>query len=34
MWEEVARLADADTGHPGAIEQVERVEVVYCQAWQ
>ena len=34
MWEEVARLADADTGHPGAIEQVERVDVVYCQAWQ
>jgi acetyl-CoA C-acetyltransferase len=34
MWEEVARLADADTGHPGAIERVERIDVVYCQAWQ
>ena len=34
MWEEVARLADADTGHPGAIERLERIDVVYCQAWQ
>ncbi|HEY1990574.1 MAG TPA: hypothetical protein VGG43_13980 [Acidimicrobiales bacterium] len=34
MWEEVARLADADTGHPGAIERLERLDVVYCQAWQ
>jgi acetyl-CoA C-acetyltransferase len=34
MWEEVARLADADTGHPGTVERVERVDVVYCQAWQ
>jgi len=34
MWEEVARLADADTGHPGAIERIERLDVVYCQGWQ
>jgi acetyl-CoA C-acetyltransferase len=34
MWEEVARLADADTGHPGTIERIERIDVVYCQAWQ
>ena len=34
MWEEVARLAAADTGRPGVIERIERVDVVYCQAWQ
>jgi acetyl-CoA C-acetyltransferase len=34
MWEEVARLADADTGRPGVIERIERIDVVYCQAWQ
>ncbi len=34
MWEEVARRADADTGHPGTIERLERIDVVYCQAWQ
>jgi acetyl-CoA C-acetyltransferase len=34
MWESVARLADADTGRPGAIQGVQRIDVVYCQAWQ
>jgi acetyl-CoA C-acetyltransferase len=34
MWEEVARLADADTGRPGMLERIERIDVVYCQAWQ
>jgi len=34
MWEEVARSAGADTGRPGAIEGIERLDVVYCQAWQ
>ncbi|MHB1711901.1 MAG: acetyl-CoA synthetase [Acidimicrobiales bacterium] len=34
MWEEVARLADADTGHAGAVERIQRLDVVYCQSWQ
>jgi acetyl-CoA C-acetyltransferase len=34
MWEEVARLASDDTGRSGAIDGIERLDVVYCQAWQ
>lgn len=34
MWEEVARRADADTGGSRASDRFERVDVVYCQAWQ
>jgi acetyl-CoA C-acetyltransferase len=34
MWEEMARLADEDSGGSGAAARLERVDVVYCQAWQ
>ncbi len=34
MWEEVARLAAADTGRPEVLARIERLDVVYCQAWQ
>ncbi|MGH9078764.1 MAG: acetyl-CoA synthetase [Acidimicrobiales bacterium] len=34
MWEEVARLADHDTGGAGAADRFERIDVVYGQAWQ
>ncbi len=34
MWEEVARLADGDTGGSPCSERYERLDVVYCQAWQ
>jgi acetyl-CoA C-acetyltransferase len=34
MWEEVARLAGDDTGRPGIIAGIERLDVVYSQAWQ
>jgi acetyl-CoA C-acetyltransferase len=34
MWEEVARLAAADAGRPDLVEQLGRIDVVYCQAWQ
>ena len=34
MWDEVVRLADADTGGSRAVARLERIDVVYCQAWQ
>ncbi len=34
MWDEVARLADDDTGGSPALGRLERIDVVYCQAWQ
>jgi acetyl-CoA C-acetyltransferase len=34
MWEEVARLADDDTGGSSAAGRLDRIDVVYCQAWQ
>ncbi len=34
MWDDVARDAAADAGAPGAIERLDRIDVVYCQSWQ
>ncbi len=34
MWEQVAREAAADAGAPGALRDLESVQVVYCQAWE
>jgi acetyl-CoA C-acetyltransferase len=34
MWEEVARAAAADTTRPGVLEQLESLQIVYCQTWQ
>ena len=34
MWEEVARAAAADAGRPGLLEQLQSIQVVYCQTWQ
>ena len=34
MWETVARAAAADTTRPRVLEQLESVQIVYCQTWQ
>jgi acetyl-CoA C-acetyltransferase len=34
MWEYVARAAAVDAGRPGAIADVEGIDIVYCQTWQ
>jgi acetyl-CoA C-acetyltransferase len=34
MWEEVARAAAADAGRPALLEQLESMQIVYCQTWQ
>lgn len=34
MWEEVARLAAADAGAPGALARLNGLDVVFCQSWQ
>ncbi len=34
MWEEVARLAAADAGAPGALAQLGTLDIVYCQSWE
>jgi acetyl-CoA C-acetyltransferase len=34
MWEEMARAAAADAGAPGAVSQLQSIDVVYSQAWQ
>ncbi len=34
MWEEVSRAAEADTTRPGLLEQLDSVQIVYCQTWQ
>jgi acetyl-CoA C-acetyltransferase len=34
MWETVARAAADDAGAPDALRQLNRIDVVYCQAWQ
>ena len=35
MWEEVARLAADDTGlGASALEQLDSLDIVYCQTWQ
>ena len=34
MWEEVCRAAAADSGRPGALDQLDSLQIVYCQSWQ
>ena len=34
MWEDVARTAAADTARPNVLEQLDSLQVVYCQTWQ
>jgi acetyl-CoA C-acetyltransferase len=34
MWEEVIRSAFGDAKATGAVDQLESIRVVYCQAWQ
>jgi acetyl-CoA C-acetyltransferase len=34
MWEEMARAAAADAGVPGAVEQLDGIDIVYSQSWQ
>jgi acetyl-CoA C-acetyltransferase len=34
MWQEVAQAAAVDAGSPAALERLDQIEVVYCQAWQ
>jgi acetyl-CoA C-acetyltransferase len=34
MWEEVARAASADTTRPASLEQLDSLQVVYCQTCQ
>jgi acetyl-CoA C-acetyltransferase len=34
MWETVARAAAADAGRPALVEQLESLQLVYCQTWQ
>jgi acetyl-CoA C-acetyltransferase len=33
MWEDVARMAAADTGSPGALRKVDAVHVAHCMSW-
>ena len=34
MWEEMARMAAADAGCPGALGDLDSLQVVYCQSWE
>ena len=34
MWEQMARVAAADAGTPGALLHLDSLDVVYCQSWQ
>jgi acetyl-CoA C-acetyltransferase len=34
MWEDVARSAGADATRPGLLEEVDSIQIVYCQTWQ
>ncbi len=34
MWREVAIDAASDAGAPGALSDLDSIQVVYCQAWQ
>jgi len=34
MWEEVVRQAVADSGAPGVLDRLGRIDVVYSQSWQ
>jgi acetyl-CoA C-acetyltransferase len=34
LWEELARAAAADAGSPGAVQDLQSLQVVYCQSWE
>ena len=34
MWEEVARAAAADASPRSLLEQLDSIQIVYCQTWQ
>jgi acetyl-CoA C-acetyltransferase len=34
MWEDVARSAARDAGKPNLLEQLDSLQIVYCQTWQ
>lgn len=34
MWEELARSAATDAGSPGAVTDLQSLQVVYCQSWE
>ena len=34
MWEHVAHAAANDSGKPNILDQVDSIQVVYCQTWQ
>jgi acetyl-CoA C-acetyltransferase len=34
LWEHVARAAATDAGNPALVEQVDGINLVYCQTWQ
>jgi acetyl-CoA C-acetyltransferase len=34
MWEDVARAAERDAHAPNALQQLDSLQVVYCQTWQ
>jgi acetyl-CoA C-acetyltransferase len=34
MWEEVARAAAVDVGRPELVEELDSLQIVYCQTWQ
>jgi acetyl-CoA C-acetyltransferase len=34
MWEEVARVAAADSGATHTLDRLDSIQIVYCQSWQ
>jgi acetyl-CoA C-acetyltransferase len=34
MWEQVARLAERDTGRSGLLGALDSVQIVFCQTWE
>ncbi len=34
MWHDVSRAAAADTGRVGVLQQLDSLQIVYCQTWQ
>ena len=34
MWEEVARAAAVDSTRPAVLEELDSIQIVYCQTWQ
>ena len=34
MWEEVARAAAIDSSRPAVLDQLDSIQIVYCQTWQ